>query len=189
MSKTGPGFYIFGNPDTGEKYVGSTGNLSYRKSRHLSDLKKGVHHNRNLQEAFDKNPNFDFVGTPTENREEAYSKEQELLRNESGLLNIATDAKASSKGLKASEETRRKQSERKIELFASEETSAITRLKMSEAKKGVSFSHEHKQNIAKSLEHVSTQVEIDGVKYISISEASRQTGLPWKTIKRKFASK
>ncbi len=48
------GIYRIVNLRNDKYYIGSTSNFMLRKSQHLSDLRKGKHHNRHLQFAFNK---------------------------------------------------------------------------------------------------------------------------------------
>lgn len=45
--------YAITNKDTGEQYIGSCRIFARRRSRHLSDLRHGRHHNKELQATFD----------------------------------------------------------------------------------------------------------------------------------------
>ena len=103
------GFYILHNPNTDETYVGS-GVLDKRKKTHDYFLKNNDHYNYKLQEAYNKDPNFDFVAVPTETREEAFDAEQSIINEFKGnplLLNISLDARVVSVG-KHSDETKEK---------------------------------------------------------------------------------
>lgn len=89
--------YAYHNPETGQLYVGSTGHEQRRKSSHLSSLRKGIHPNRRFQNAYDRNPNFEYVAFETGDRDEAFDFEQSVL-DEQGrnplLLNLSRDARA-----------------------------------------------------------------------------------------------
>lgn len=91
------GVYLVQNQQTQEAYVGS-GDLWKRFYAHRAALTAGTHYNRKLQEAWNRNPNFDFVATPVkeqgatkeENRAKALALEQEKLnecKESSHLLN------------------------------------------------------------------------------------------------------
>lgn len=95
-----PGVYVIEHGATGKKYVGSAANLYQRKNSHLSSLKHGTHKNQLLQEVYDQDPKIEFTFFPTESREFAYEKEQELLdqlKGKSVLLNISPDARTPAK--------------------------------------------------------------------------------------------
>ena len=107
------GVYFLHNPSTDETYVGS-GDLSARKSRHFTDLRGERHVNSKLQEAFNRNPNFEFKPVPTESLEEARELEQGLIRSmfaKPGFLNIAKDVVCPFLGRTHTEDTRKKMSE------------------------------------------------------------------------------
>ncbi|MNN29467.1 GIY-YIG catalytic domain protein [compost metagenome] len=90
-----PAAYALHHDKSGRTYVGSTGNLYARMSQHRTDLKRGVHKNPNLQEAFNDDPKFSMSFMATESKEQAVEIEQHLIttHHSSGrLLNIATDA-------------------------------------------------------------------------------------------------
>lgn len=107
------GIYIIQNPDTCETYFGS-GILGQRKSSHEYLLKNNKHFNYKLQRAFNKNPNFDFIGmvvddgaSVEENRLNALTIEQIDINENWGsplLLNISQDVNANRAGILSSEE-------------------------------------------------------------------------------------
>lgn len=90
------GVYILHNVDTDQTYIGS-GVLGRRMSAHFSQLKHDNHWNKNLQQAYNQNPNFDFIGVPVEtgnveqDRKVALDIEASLITESVGnplLLNI-----------------------------------------------------------------------------------------------------
>jgi hypothetical protein len=107
------GVYMLHNAQTGEAYIGS-GLLGRRREEHERRLNRGVHGNYRLQRAFDKNPNFEFVGVLIEDngsraeiRENALAIEQTLLDEFNGsslLLNLATSVDKPTLGTKMSPE-------------------------------------------------------------------------------------
>lgn len=129
------GVYILQNSETHETYVGS-GILPERKKNHFSDLRNNKHCNKHLQEAFNRSPNFEFIGVPTEDREEAYAAEQTLINEHVGnplLLNVVLDVNEGvPRGWNHSEETKQRLREQKLGTKASQET----RQKMSVAATG-----------------------------------------------------
>lgn len=52
--------YAIVNLKNGKKYIGSATNFSSRRSRHLSMLKKGIHHSQSLQHSWNKNNPEDY---------------------------------------------------------------------------------------------------------------------------------
>ena len=57
-----PGVYLIRNIKNGKVYVGQTNNLKLRKQNHFADLKANIHHNKHLQNAWNKygQKNFEF---------------------------------------------------------------------------------------------------------------------------------
>lgn len=57
-----PGVYLIRNIKNGKVYVGQTNNLKIRKQNHFADLKANIHHNKHLQNAWNKygGKNFEF---------------------------------------------------------------------------------------------------------------------------------
>lgn len=57
-----PGVYVIRNIKNGKVYVGQTNDLKLRKRNHFSDLKANIHHNKHLQNAWNKygEENFEF---------------------------------------------------------------------------------------------------------------------------------
>lgn len=90
------GTYILYNKNTGENYVGSTGDFRNRILRHFRELNSGNHHNKKLQEVWDKDPDFDCVLYETGTVENARKLEESIIvaneRNEK-LLNIGRGVK------------------------------------------------------------------------------------------------
>lgn len=85
------GTYILHNEETDETYAGS-GILRKRERTHFRTLKNNTHHNHRLQEAYNRNPNFEFISVPTETQEEAREFEQILIDEYSAhplFLNLA----------------------------------------------------------------------------------------------------
>lgn len=86
--------YLIRNRASSKVYVGSTCHPGARISAHRSNLKRGVHENKNLQALYNESPNIDFVLYEVETREKAYELEKALIEHfqEKGeLLNIALD--------------------------------------------------------------------------------------------------
>jgi group I intron endonuclease len=109
------GFYVLHNRNTDETYVGS-GILSERKYNHETTLREGTHHNYKLQMAYNRDPNFEFVGIPVdepgntakENRDLALELEQSLIDEHADnllLLNIVKDVERPRFGVKDTPET------------------------------------------------------------------------------------
>lgn len=92
-----PGVYTITHSPTGRFYVGSSKKVSTRISGHLSDLRKGSHDNRLLQEIVTSTDDLVFTAAYTETVEEARNAEQELLDIYHGqelCCNIGTGSKS-----------------------------------------------------------------------------------------------
>jgi group I intron endonuclease len=167
-----PGAYIIEHVATGMCYVGSTSHLANRRTRHLSMLRTGTHHNREFQKAFNTDPELVFVAIPTETKEQAVESEQNLLdvHHANGqIFNVALDAIKNFQGLRHSEENKIKMVENRT-IFAHRE----------ETKQRISQTMAGREATTGSLEAMrvanaerSTSVSIDGVIYPSLAAAGR----------------
>ena len=104
-----PGVYMIIHPATGKAYLGSTENLYGREKKHKYMLKSNSHTNKPLQEAYNQDNRTEFVHLSMDSREKAYEYEQLMLddfSNTGSIFNIAIDAKASTKGLTRSDDTK-----------------------------------------------------------------------------------
>lgn len=150
------GVYIIQNDETQETYVGS-GVLSDRKKNHFCDLRNGTHCNKHLQAAYDRSPHFEFIGVPTDDREQAYAAEQSIINEHIGnplLLNVVLDVNEGVPcGWNHSEETKQLLREQKLGTKASDET----KQKMSQSamgnQNGLGYRHsdERKEKISQAL--------------------------------------
>lgn len=99
-----PGAYIITDIEGSKVYIGSSKNLYRRRLEHISSLSKNKSSNSNLQAFYNEQTDpreLRFLYITTDNKEEAYDLEQELLDEFAGtdkLLNIATDARRSALG-------------------------------------------------------------------------------------------
>lgn len=107
------GVYQIRNKVNDKKYIGSSVNVRDRWRLHLSHLQRQIHGNVYLQRAWNKYgvENFDFTVLIYCDPENTLIYEQACLEGLKPEYNIATDARAPTKGMKASDETRRKMSE------------------------------------------------------------------------------
>jgi group I intron endonuclease len=74
--------YAIININNGKKYIGSTSNLSRRKIKHLSELRKNKHHSPILQNSFNKHGEESFIFVTLkklENNQDMYKEEQLFL--------------------------------------------------------------------------------------------------------------
>lgn len=138
------GVYTLFNPETYELYVGS-GVLPVRYKGHYYQLRKNIHKNYKLQNAWNRNPNFIFDSVRCDNREEAFDFEQLLIDEnwgKRGFLNLEKNARGG--GSQHTPETIEKIRKANLGLKRSEEA----KRNMSEAQKGKVLSDEHKQKLS-----------------------------------------
>lgn len=132
------GIYAIRNMVTGKVYVGSAGRIKARFVVHRSQLNRGVHPNEKLQRAWVKYGAEAFAFEVLEmvaHLGELVAREQhwiDSLGAVTGGYNIRKHAE-NNRGLKASEETRRKMSLAQT----GRRHSAETKARMSQSKKGV----------------------------------------------------
>lgn len=126
------GAYILRFSSAGSVYIGSTDDFHRRRTEHVGSLNKGVHHNPLVQEAFFYDRDIVFEFFPTNNRAEAYAKEQELInqyRPTGLLLNV-----------KQTVQFRTEQTNERISsALIGHEVSVETRKRLGESKKGNKF--------------------------------------------------
>lgn len=111
------GMYLFIHTRTGRIYVGSSKCLKLRFRDHRSALRKGKHHNKFLQEAYDDDIRFIIKIYITENVEDAKNLEQKYLdenMKSGNLFNVASDARSPNKNRQHSESTILKMREAKL---------------------------------------------------------------------------
>lgn len=145
--KFNSGVYEIVNTVNGKRYIGSSVNLSRRRSAHYADLEGSRHGNAHLQSAFDKYgiDNFEFRTLLLCDPENCLMYEQmciDALKPEYNILPTAGNRLGSA----ASDEARRKNSEAHKGIRPSEET----RAKLSEASKGHVVSEETKRKISEA---------------------------------------
>ena len=101
------GIYEIINNITKDIYIGSSVNLSNRKSRHFRDLEKNIHHSIILQRAVDKYKieNFDFIILEYCDKNDLLIREQYYLDTLFPLYNILKNA-GNSLGHIVTEETK-----------------------------------------------------------------------------------
>jgi group I intron endonuclease len=81
--------YQIRNTKNNRIYIGSTQNLKTRKTRHLRELKRGIHHNLHLQRAYNKHGNtFVFEVLETCTAEQLFKKEEEWINKLAPDYNI-----------------------------------------------------------------------------------------------------
>lgn len=181
-----PGCYCVQHNNTGNVYVGSTKNLAKRISQTTSSLRKNTHKNKNLQQLYNKDPEINFFIKLTETVEKAQEEEQQAvdkLKDSDNLCNVAVkDVVLTRLGAKLSEEHKDILMSSNINRKVSEET----RRRQSESQKVFINTPEGKELLRQKIEKLSRKISIGGVEYPSISEASRQLGIKYTTLVRKY---
>lgn len=172
-----PGAYEIRHVPSDLKYVGSTDNVTRRESEHFSMLRAGKHSCQPLQRLFDENPDpslFEYRFAPTSDRDQAFDLEQKWISENSAsghLVNVAEDARSSTKG----------------RIFGTS-----TRQKLREARLGKPLSPEHKEKVVAALRaNVKTGednptargITVDGTKYGSIKQAAETLGIEKSTLR------
>lgn len=187
------GVYIIKNKITDEVYVGSSTNLRRRKNDHISSLKRNDHENKFLQKSYNehKKKNFEFIileEYEDPDREFLYKREDFYMKKyKDKLFNINPNAK-SRKGIKITEEAKKKMSEHSkkmwqdpeyLEKMSKRKPSEETKKKMSEAHKGKKYTlgYKHSEEFSKKLsQRMKTNNPFKGKKH---SEEARKKMSEW----------
>lgn len=153
---------IYGIVGVGRIYIGSSTNVKKRHANHVSQLRRGVHHNHHLQNAWNKygKDAFEFVVLEECEVERLIEREQWWLDSEQCKYNHHLTANSVS-GHTPSDEVRRRISQTLMGHSVSEETrlrigeagrgrtvSAATRAKISMSTRGVPKSEETKRRMS-----------------------------------------
>ena len=110
MADNKSGIYQIRNTENDKIYIGSAVNISRRKSKHLSTLKRKVHRNTHLQRSYDKHGEGCFIFEVleyVEDKQDLIRREQYWIDLKNPEYNIARIA-GSCLGTKRSKETCRK---------------------------------------------------------------------------------
>lgn len=143
------GIYSIKNLVNGKKYIGQALDLKKRKREHFSLLRRNLHLNIHLQNAWNKYGENNFIFDIL-----CYCKKEELTKYEQVfvdsfkkevLYNIR-ECVDSNKGFKHSEESKQKNRNAHIGKPLLEST----KIKMSESHKGYIKSEKHRKNLSKS---------------------------------------
>lgn len=169
-----PGAYTITHIASGCIYVGSSGDLDTRKRLHLSSLRLGDHRNDRLQDLFIEDDRLEFVEYPTATKNEALTKEQELIDYHKSplLLNVYTldvrnpSASRAANGFRYSEESRER---------------------MSRAQLGKTLTEECKQKMRDSSS-TAQAVMIEGVRYSSVNDAARMLGMTRSAVRSRLTA-
>lgn len=162
-----PGCYAVIIKVSGKIYVGSTSNLVARINTNISSLKYNQHGNRELQEAYNADPNIEVLVCPTNTVEEAQRLEQATVDKflptgnltNRGVIDVTRPAlglpmsdenkqrlREAHLGVPLSEEHKRKLAETNRGQKRSEETC----IKIGQAKLGAVLTEEHKRKISET---------------------------------------
>jgi NUMOD3 motif len=183
-----PGAYEILHVKSGRRYVGSTGDLYQRECSHIALLRRGTHFNRELQAAYDEDPEIYFTAVPCHDREEAFGLEQAVVdRDGDELFNRGVvDVRNPAKGLVPTVEHRRKIGDANRGRYVGIPLSEDHRSKIGEALRGKPLSEETRRKL--SVAHMgqlpsnTRGVVIGGVGYASATEASKALGVKPATI-------
>lgn len=206
-NKGTPGAYILKHKASGYYFIGSSSDVDRRTYVHKWSLTASRHFNAKLQAAYSAEPVIEIIKFPTATREKAYDVAQRLLNRNYGsllCLNVSKDARSPLKGVRLSEETRKKISAASKGRQISEANRAAISAyhtgrpkspeqieKMRLAKLGIKHSAEHNEKIRQSAmmnRRACKPVTIEGTAYQSIGEAVLAAGLSRKTIRARIDS-
>lgn len=167
------GAYTITHSETGQAYVGSSGDLYQRKNQHEHMLRAGKHDCKQLQDLFNQSPSVEFDFSLAEDREAALDLEQKIVSTyvDSGvLLNTAIDVRSTGKGLTRSPEA--------IE-------------KNRQAHLGKALTEDHRRKISegsRSAELTGRSVSINGTEYRTLVAAAEALGIPKTTVSNRIKS-
>lgn len=142
------GIYKIENTTNGKCYIGSSADLRARWSQHLSLLRAGKHHSAKLQHSWTKHGEAAFrmvLVEPVTDTGALLVREQWWFDTERPAFNIAPVA-GCKRGVKLSEETKRRMSASRV----GKTPSAETRAKMSAWQQGRKRPDETRQKISES---------------------------------------
>lgn len=189
--RNGPGVYVLQNHDTQEFYIGSANNLRVRMQHHEYLLKKGMHGNRNLQQAYNEHPeNWDFIASPTESREAAFSHEQaalDLSQGNPSLLNISSRATGKEiVGVSQSAESNAKRSDALLGRPKDETTKQ--RMRETWQERIESGWKRDPISMQPALNAISKPVVVNGQQYASQNQAAIAHGVTIRTVANRVKS-
>ena len=187
------GVYLISNNVNGKCYVGSTIHLDQRRKQHFSRLEHNKHVNKHLHNAYNKygREAFQFevleiIDIDDSIKDNLLMREQFWIDNLKPAYNILPVA-GSNLGYQHTEETKQKISNSTKGVKKSESHAKHIR----EGQKGRVLSEEHKAKLSQAAKHRKSQshhsiINIDGVVYNSIKEASEKTKVKYNTIQRRL---
>ena len=211
------GVYLIKSNVSEEVYVGSTKDMAKRIRQHKYELRHNKHPCKKLQEIYNKSPEltveFIEIDEPDKTlaRELAFDQEQSLLdkfKEQSLLLNAATDARNAATGIDFTDEVRGKMSAAAKRRFKDPATvervsqnsrdrwsnqeyrDKLTELRNTPEHK--LLQSEHKKQLWKNPEHrakICIPVIADGKKYDSLKDAAKDLGISTTVLRYRCNSK
>lgn len=176
------GVYAIRNINNGKIYVGSSKDIEGRWQKHLSDLRRGLHSNLHLQNAWEKykEENFSLEIILECSEEELLQEEQKCIEKTNSSdrkigYNKSLFAGSPMKGRKHTTDSKDMMRQAKLgekNNFYGRSHTEETKKKISDAKKGVKLSEEHKKNLLnassfkKGEENVNAKLTKEQVLYI-----------------------
>jgi group I intron endonuclease len=186
------GIYLIRNINNNKCYIGSSNNLEYRKCMHFSKLKHNKHINQHLQNSYNKYGKESFIFTIIEEcecmKEILLDREQYYINTMNPEYNILKIA-GSTLGFNHSIETKLKISNSTIGIKKSKEHCE----NIKNSQKGKTLTDEHKQKLSESAKNRTkqghtTKINIDGINYDSLKEASELLGIKYNTLQRRLVN-
>lgn len=179
------GTYLIRELNTGKLYIGSSGRVYKRISRHKEFIVSRKHDNSNFNDLL-KTTNikdYELIVFFTSNREEAYLLEQYFVdkyKDTGYLLNIANDVKLARLGAKNTTEHNRILSEcSKNRVYTDKDRTKISNIRKTNLKSIEQFK--------KILDAKKVKVSVNGVEYESITEAGIKSPYSESSIRRKLS--
>lgn len=168
------GVYEIRNRTNGKCYFGSTIDWPRRKKRHMRDLRRGVHHCKYLQRAWNKygESSFEFTFILAVEPSGLICAEQKLFDENPNRYNKGISAALHWLGKKHSAASRRKMSERQLGKKHSEETKEKVRL----ANIGKKLTDEHKRKVSAGLKGFVRPQNHRGLGYWWVPQTERWQG-------------
>lgn len=179
-----PAVYCIASDDTGEIYVGSTSNFPRRISSHYNKLRGNEHTNRKLQNAYNETTDLEILVRSTATFKEAQLLEQQLVNEllpEGRLCNVAVlDVTKPSLGVSNPLSEAHKKA---ISDYNKNRTVTIeTKEKISAIKKAFYQTDAGQKAKEAVLAVKSIPINVDGVQFQSVREASSQLGVHPRTL-------
>jgi len=199
-----PCAYVLKHKKSGMMYVGSTHTPARRRTVHMSQLKRGVHHSDKLQAAFEDDKAFDFVIYTTDDRDAAYQLEQALIDHylpTGKLLNVSSKALDPLSGYELNEVQKQRRRTLRLGAKSSPEhvakiSAALTGRKcdpavaeaISAKLKGRPVSQEHADHLREISNAKKKKVMVDGVLYDGVRVCSRAIDVEQSVVRHRLKS-